>query len=241
MTSNDFDRGVLLFWRANSQCDGERRFVVTSQASTGKPSLLRSYHHPESPSPAVDCKIWEAARATAARSTVFERFGVEAKTSIAELGPPTSHNPVNNVYDEARILWPGRETTLVSIGGGTAPRNKFSGRLGASIEAVARISADAEDIARAFELQPTRSSVKTSLHRFSADNLAEIGLEEHDAVADVEAATRSYLERMEMQDRLGHCAAELAKINYKSTLRFSVLIEFANLTLLQRYPTLLRS
>ena len=119
------------------------------------------------------------------------------------------------------------------------PRNKFSGSLGASIEAVARISADAEDIARAFELQQTGSSVKISLYRFRADKLAEIGLEDHREVADVEAATQSYLGRMEMQDGLSHCVVELSKINYEGILRFSVSIVFVNLTLLHQNPTLL--
>ena len=104
---------------------------------------------------------------------------------------------MNSVYDEARILWPELKITLVNIGGGTPPRNKFLARLGASIEIVARISAYAEAIAHAFELQQTRSSMNTSLYRFSSDSLAEIGLEEHDAVADVEAATRCCLGRME--------------------------------------------
>ena len=50
------------------------------------------------------------------------------------------------------MLWPEREIILVSIGAAIAPR-EFSGRIGASFEVVARISAHAEDISRAFELQ----------------------------------------------------------------------------------------
>ena len=143
---------------------------MSSQASTGKPVLLRSYDSPQYPLPTIDCEVWEAARATTARANVFEHFEVEAKGLIAELGTPTSHNLVNNVYDEARMLWPGREIILVSIGAGTAPRQNFYGRLGASIEAVTRSSADAEAIAHAFELQQAATSVKTSLYRFNADN-----------------------------------------------------------------------
>ena len=43
------------FRRAHSWCDGKNRFVVSSQASTGRPVLLRSYDNPQSPSPTVDC------------------------------------------------------------------------------------------------------------------------------------------------------------------------------------------
>lgn len=66
------------------------------------------------------------------------------------------------------MLWPEREIIMVSIGADTAPRHKFLGELGASIEAVARNSAYAEAIAHAFELQEAEISVKTSLYRFSA-------------------------------------------------------------------------
>ena len=115
-------------WRANSRCGGEHRFVVTSQASTGRLSLLRSNDNPQSPSPTVDCKIWEAARATTASSPLFDHFGVKAKGSIAEAGTSDDHNPVGTIYHEARILWPEREIILVSIGAGAVPRSKFSGR-----------------------------------------------------------------------------------------------------------------
>lgn len=201
--------------------------------------LLRSYDNQQSPSATVDCKIWETARATTAISTIFDRFEVKAKDSVAELGLPTSHNSINNLYDEARMLWPEREILLVSISAGTAPGQKFWGRLGASINAVARNSADADAIAHAFELQQAATSVKTPLYRFSADNLEDIGLEEHDAVADVEAAIQGYLEGMEVQDRLGHCAADLSKIMYEGKFQIPVPTVSLNLTLLQKSPPLL--
>ena len=195
--------------------------------------LLRSYDTPQYPSPTIDCEVWDAARATTARANVFEYFEVEAKGLIAELGIPSPHNPVNNICDEARMLWPERKIILVGVGAGTAPRQRFYGRLGASIGAITRISADAEAIAHAFELQQATTSVKTSLYRFSADNLEEIGLEEHDAVADVEAAIQSYLGGVGVQDRIGHCAADLSKIMYEGIFHLPVPTVSLNLTLFQ--------
>lgn len=63
VTSIHLNPGLLLFWPANSRYNNEYRFVVTSQASTNSPVLLRSYDNPKFPSLTVDCKIWEAARA----------------------------------------------------------------------------------------------------------------------------------------------------------------------------------
>lgn len=160
---------------------------------------------------------------------------------MVDFGASDSHNPVDTVYHEARILWPGHEIILVSIGAGAAPRNKFSGRLGDSIEAVARISAHAEGIAHNSELQQTVTSMSTSLYRFSAQTLAHIGLGEHDAVADVEAATQSYLEKVEMHGRLRRCVSDLSEINYEGTFHFPVLTVSVNLTLLQKIPKLLNN
>ena len=165
---------------------------------------------------------------------MFDHFGVKAKGSIAEASTSDLHNPVGTIYHEARILRPERETILVSIGAGAAPRNKFSGKLGASIEAVGRISAHAEGIAHNFELQKTGTFMETSLYRFGAQNLADIGLGEHDAVADVEAATQSYLRSMEMQDPLRRCVGDLSEITYEGSFYLPALIVSFKLMLLQK-------
>ena len=60
--------------------------------------------------------------------------------------------------------------------------------------------------------------MKTSLYRFSAQNLTDIGLDEYDAVAAIKVATQDYLGRMEMQDRLRRCVGELSEINYEGSV-----------------------
>ena len=202
----------MSFWRANSRCDGEHRLIVSSQESAGRPFPIRSYDSPRSPWPTIDYTVWEAARATTATSPFFRHFGIEASRSI-DFGASDFYNPISIVWNEARILWPGRKIILVSIGAGAAPRNKFLGKLGASIEVVARISAHAEGMAHTFELQQTGTSMETSLYRFSAPTLANIGLQEYDAVADIEAATQSYLGSTEIQGRLHRCVGDFSKIN----------------------------
>ena len=227
----------MSFWRANSRGDGEHRFVVTSQGGTAIPFLLRSYDKPHSPSPTIQSTIWEAARATMASSIFFGGVRVEAKDSIVDFGTADFYNPVGTVYREARILWPERNFILVSIGAGAAPRNKFSGRLGANIESVEKISALAEAADHAFELQQTGTSMKTSYYRFSAGNLADIGLVELHPGADVEAATHSYLKMTEMQDSLRHCVRDLSKINYEGSFYLPALILSIKLMLIQKNRT----
>lgn len=231
----DLDSERSSFWRANSRYDGEHRFVLSSEASTGTPFPLRSYDNPQCTWSTIDCKVWEAARATTANSPFFRQFGIGASGSI-KFGAPDFYNPIGNVWNEARILWPGRKIILVSIGAGAAPRNKFSGKLGASSEAVARNSAQAEGMAYTFELQQTGTSTEPSLYRFSAPTLANIGLEEHDAVADVEAAAQSYLRSMEMQDPLRRCVDDLFAINSEGSFYLPVLNVSVTLMLLQKSP-----
>ena len=76
--------------------------------------------------------------------------------------------------------------------------------------------------------------MKTSLYRFSAQNLADISLGEHDAVADVEAATQSYLRSMEMQDPLRRCVGDLSEITYEGSFYLPALIVSFKLMLLHK-------
>ena len=170
MSFVDLDSARLSFRRANSRCDGEHSFVLSSQVSTGTPFPLRSYDNPQSPCPTIDCKVWEAARATTATLPFFRQFEIEASGSI-EFGASDFYNPIDNVWNEARILWPGRKIISVSIGAGAFPRNRFSGKLGASIEAVARNCVHAEAMAHTFELQQTETSMEPSLYQATLDAL----------------------------------------------------------------------
>lgn len=193
--------------------------MITTHTTTNRPFILRSYENPQSRFPTIDCKIWEAARATAASSPFFERVRIEAKGSILEFGLSDIHNPIGIVYKESCSLWPDRRYILVSVGAGAAPRKKFSGRLGASIEDVLSISDSAETEALDFmhQLQFIEPSMETFLYRFSARNLADISLEEYHAVSNIQAAIQYHFRKTEMQDRLRRCAHDLSEINYEGS------------------------
>ena len=223
MSSVHLDSTELSFWRANPRCDGEHRLIISSQTSGGGPFPVRTYNNIRLPKPTIDCKVWEAARATTATSSLFRNFGISANKPI-EFGASDFDNVIENVWNEARILWQGRRIISVSIGAGAFPRNIFSGKLGASMEAVARNCFHAEATALTFELQQTETSMEPSLYRFSAPTLANIGLEEHDAVANIEAATQNYLRSIEMQDPLRQFVDDLLEINGEGSFHFPVLL-----------------
>ena len=196
---------------------------------------MRSYDSLRLPQPTIDCKVWEAARATTANPPLFKQFGIDANKPTG-FGASERANPIENIWDEARILWPGRKMISVSIGAGAFPRNISSGKLGASIEAVARSCFHAEATALTFELQQTETSMEPSLYRFSAPTLANIGLEEHNAMADIEAAAQSYLESIEMQDPLRRCIDDLSKFNSEGSFHIPVLNVSIKFTLSYESP-----
>jgi len=79
------------------------------------PQLFRTYQSREIP---LDCKIWEAARATSAAPTFFERIEIGRKQPFID-GGLGRNNPSQVVLDEAKALFGARKIgCLVSIGTG---------------------------------------------------------------------------------------------------------------------------
>ena len=81
------------------------------------PILFRTYQSRETHS---NCKIWEAARATSATPTFFERIEIGRKQPFID-GGLGRNNPSHVVLDEAFALFGARRIgCLVSIGSGQA-------------------------------------------------------------------------------------------------------------------------
>ena len=82
-----------------------------------KPRLFRTYKAPEYQSP--NCMIWEAARATSATPTFFERIVINEEQFID--GGMGGNNPIHQVLQEAELMFPDRHIAcIVSIGTGQA-------------------------------------------------------------------------------------------------------------------------
>src|SRR6266568_3989190 len=80
------------------------------------PVLLRTY---QSHQTHLDCKIWEAARATSAAPTFFKRIEIGNKQLVD--GGLGCNNPSRVVLDEAEAAFGGHQIgCLVSIGTGQA-------------------------------------------------------------------------------------------------------------------------
>ncbi|KAJ7448116.1 FabD lysophospholipase-like protein [Mycena latifolia] len=90
-----------------------------SNLNAGIPQLFRTYNTPQEP--ALDCKIWEAARATSAMPGLFKLIeigwgGVRPKYIGGSVG---HNNPTSLVVAEAQQMYPSQPVVLVvSVGSG---------------------------------------------------------------------------------------------------------------------------
>ncbi|KAJ6495525.1 FabD/lysophospholipase-like protein [Mycena vulgaris] len=108
------------------------------------PVLFRTYDNPKEP--AIDCTIWEAARATSAIPKFFKRIeiGPHREEFIGSVG---CNNPTTQVLEEAELMFPNRHVAcIVSVGAGhpkTIAIPKPSGNQG-FLQAVIGIADDCE-------------------------------------------------------------------------------------------------
>jgi len=82
-----------------------------------KPRLFRTYRASKYQSP--NCTIWEAARATAAAPTFFERIVIDEEPFID--GGMGRNNLINQVLEDSELMFPDRNIAcIVSLGMGQA-------------------------------------------------------------------------------------------------------------------------
>jgi hypothetical protein len=85
-------------------------------ARKGSPFLFRTY--PGRERMQEECKIWEAIRATCAAPSFFDPIIIGDEAFVD--GGFGCNNPVNVVYEEAMMQWPGQEIGyILSLGTGT--------------------------------------------------------------------------------------------------------------------------
>jgi len=170
-----------------------------------KPRLFRTYKAPEYQSP--NCMIWEAARATSATPTFFERIVINEEQFID--GGMGGNNPIHQVLQEAELMFPDRHIAcIVSIGTGQAetisiPKPDWIQRAIPLdvIDAMRKIATDceasAQDSARRFE------HASGIYFRFNVDQgLQDVGLEQWDKLNEVRAHTGQYIQMVDVNPRL---------------------------------------
>ncbi|PVH83911.1 FabD/lysophospholipase-like protein [Cadophora sp. DSE1049] len=144
------DENALLIQDGNSTC---KVFVCAIRRENAQPVFLRSYH--SSHGHEVSCTIWEACRATAAATSLFEPIKIGQFNEEFVDGATGFNNPVNEVLLEARDLWPetilsSNVACLVSIGTGLRSNSSFGPSVMQVGRTLLRIAVETEKTAERF-------------------------------------------------------------------------------------------
>ncbi|KAI9801940.1 MAG: hypothetical protein M1826_005124, partial [Phylliscum demangeonii] len=190
-------RGDAMLDETDSSALGKAFVAAMPAHNMTHPRLFRTYSAREHSS--VNCKIWEAARATTAAVTFFERI-VIGQEEFIDAGIKCN-NPAIRLLSEAQTVFGGDRplNCLVSIGTGHPgviglPKpGAFQKILPTGvINVLKKIATDCEGTAH--ELSERFENASSLYFRFNVTHGAEsISLEEWRRMGEVETHTRAYL------------------------------------------------
>ncbi|KAF8961379.1 hypothetical protein BDZ97DRAFT_1208591 [Flammula alnicola] len=183
-----------------------RTFVCTKNAHNANiPVLFRTYQSRETH---VDCKIWEAARATSAAPTFFKRIEIGREQPFID-GGLGHNNPSRVVLEEANALFGTRQIgCLVSIGTGQADiisikkPGLFQQIIPTDvIDALKAIALDCE--ATHEEMLGRFTNSPNTYFRLNVEKgMQGIQLSEWEKLSNVEAHTTQYMKKKEVIEKL---------------------------------------
>jgi len=173
------------------------------------PHIIRTYKSPQRDG--LNCKIWEAARATSAFPKIFKptSISIDGRRNNFVDGAGQCNNPVKHVLAEAEVLFPHRHITcIVSIGAGCAELATVRS-IYKPLQIIARNCKQTEqEMLRIFK---DNSAVYL---RFNVEHgLANIGWEEWERLGDVSAHTETYLMEVEVAKNMEHAVKVLCEAN----------------------------
>ncbi|KAK7423736.1 hypothetical protein QQX98_000926 [Neonectria punicea] len=161
------------------------------------PVLLRSYDTDDSVNALSTSNgtIREAARANSAAATFFDPIQIGRQEYVD--GATGYNNPVEAVLDEARSIWKdltSRVQCLVSIGTGVPDLRDFGDNLKEVVNTLKAIATETEQTEKRFFKNGGQLGVGGHYFRFNVNrDLRGVGLDEHQKLDRIEAATEEYL------------------------------------------------
>jgi len=174
------------------------------------PTLFRTY---ESHETHLECKIWEAARATSAAPTFFKRIEIGRAQPFID-GGLGRNNPSRVVLDEAKALFGARRIgCLVSIGAGQVEtisiRKPGLFQQIVPTDVVDAVKAIANDCEATHEnMLVLFAKLPATYFRLNVDQgMQGVNLSEWDKLSNVEAHTTQYLKRTDIADKVASLAS----------------------------------
>jgi hypothetical protein len=165
------------------------------------------------------CRIWEAARATSAASTLFEPIAIGPHGQTYVDGALGFNNPIRLLDWESKNLWPNSDRVFLSIGTGSAPGGSLEGNIWTLANRLKEIVLESEKTAEAFLKDNQALVTEHRYYRFNVyHGLEHIDLEEYKARSKIYAVTETYLENIETVSKAKQCIAALAPNSKHSQL-----------------------
>ena len=193
--------------------DACKVFVCATRGEDGSLAVLRSYESRRHDPLYEICKIWEAARATSAASTFFEPIQIGLNRQLFVDGALTgSNNPVRTANVESRDVWPSADRLILSVGTGAAPGQAVTGNLLELANRLKDMVTDSEKTNRNFRMENNEMVRNGRLYRFNVmHGLANIGLQEHQALSSIATYTDNYLDDPDIFDMVQSCVENLSR------------------------------
>lgn len=170
-------------------------FVCALRREVTQPVRLRSYRSNQVDE--VDCKIWEAGRATSAATSFFDPIKIGGFDEEFVDGATGCNNPIEEVLSEARNIWPDadcRIQCIVSVGTGQPALKAFGGNVKQIGKTIVAIATETEQTARKFLDSHGHIGLTGRYFRFNVlKGLEDVGLQEYNEKAKIAASTKTYL------------------------------------------------
>ncbi|RDW56410.1 hypothetical protein BP6252_14164 [Coleophoma cylindrospora] len=189
--------------------------LCVTRSEITKPDVLRNYEslHPSAEN--YDCKIWEAASATAAAPMYFKGVQFNQKGEKWCDGGLRRNNPINEALAELSRErdWKYKKVGCVlSLGTGVAKSLSVSSNLAGILKGAVAIMTDSDDIARVFASSELGIELfRTNRYfRFSVpQGMQDLQLDEWKETERMRALTTDYLAHAANGDLLERCAKSL--------------------------------
>ena len=179
--------------------------------------LLRSYKSRDALNN-IPATICEAVRATSAATSFFEPVTVGPRGRKFVDGGLGTNNPVEQIWNEAQNIWCTGEQELrdllkcfVSVGTGNPGTKPIAtGALKFFSETLVSIATQTEDTAKLFVARHRQLFEGKRYFRFNVQQgLQDVGLEEYEKGALIDAATTEYMDSQETKSAAQACAMNL--------------------------------
>lgn len=195
-------------------------FVSATSKQAGRTVVLSSYHNVRRGTDVLKkARIWEVARATSAATTFFDSITFADEGFVD--GATGANNPISELWTEANDVWGSslegstledNIKCLVSIGTGVPSLTPFGDDPLQIGKAIVAIATETEAEADQFQKHHSKLYQTSRAFRFNViRGLEGIGLEDTSKRAEINAATRAYIQSEEVFVQVGRCAKNLAE------------------------------